>query len=99
MEGEHPLTRQIRLSEVGEAGQARLSAATLEVCGTDGSLTEFLYLHRAGVDRLSIRSGKPASAFAHGGLFRHESTRRQAAGAWRAIAQIRSILALDTVRR
>jgi hypothetical protein len=95
---EHPLTRQIRLSEVGESGQARLSAATLEVRGTDGSLTEFLYLHRAGILRLSIQPGKPAPAFAHSGLFRHESTRQKAAGAWRAIGQIRKILALDTVR-
>jgi len=99
MELEQPLTRQIRLSEVGEAGQAALSAATLEVRGTDGSLTEFMYLHRAGIERLSIRPGKPASAFVHGGLFRHASTRRQAAGAWRALAQIRAILALNTVRR
>ncbi|MEO8902695.1 MAG: hypothetical protein ABI488_11750 [Polyangiaceae bacterium] len=99
MEVEHPLTRQIRLSEVGEAGQARLSAANLEVCGTDGSLTEFLYLHRAGIERLSIRLNQPTLAFPHGGLFRHESTRRQAAGAWRAIAQLLAILALDTVQR
>jgi len=96
---EHPLTRQIRLSEVGEAGQARLSAATLEVRGSEGSLTEFLYLHRAGIERLAIRADRAAPAFAHGGLFRHDSTLRQAAGAWRAIAQIRSILALDTLRR
>ncbi|MEP7051903.1 MAG: hypothetical protein ABJB12_16175 [Pseudomonadota bacterium] len=99
MEEEHPLTRQIRLPEVGELGQARLTATTLEVRGTDGSLTEFLYLHRAGIQRLSIRPGEPASAFTHGGLFRHPSSRRQAAGAWRAIAQIRNILGLDTVRR
>ncbi len=99
MEVEHPLTRQIRLAEVGEVGQARLTAATVEVRGTDGSLTEFLYLHRAGIERLSIRPTQPAPAFQHGGLFRHESTRRQAAGAWRAIAQIRGILALDTVSR
>ena len=99
MEAEHPLTRQIRLSEVGQAGQAQLSAATVEVCGTDGSLTEFLYLHRAGIERLSIRPNQPAVAFRHGGLFRHESTRRQAAGAWRAVAQIRSILAFASVPR
>lgn len=99
MEVEHPLTRQIRLSEVGEGGQARLSAATLEVRGTDGTMTEFVYLHRAGIERLSIQPGKPAPAFAHGGLFRHEGTRRQAAGAWRAITQIRTILSMDSVRK
>jgi len=100
MEGAlHPLTRQIRLPEVGESGQARLSAATLEVRGTEGSLTEFLYLHRAGIERLSIQPGKPAPPFTHGGLFRHASARQQAAGAWRAITQIRNILALDSLRR
>ena len=97
MEALHPLTRQIRLTEVGLEGQARLSGASLEVHGADGSLTEFVYLHRAGVERLSILPDLPARPFLHGALFRHASTRRMAAGAWRAISQIRSILALDTV--
>ena len=55
MDPEHPLTRQIRLAEVGTDGQARLSSATLAVTGRDGSLAEFLYLHRAGVERLSLK--------------------------------------------
>jgi hypothetical protein len=97
MDDEHPLTRQIRLTEVGLEGQARLSAATLEVRGADGSLTEFVYLHRAGIERLSIRPDLPAPPFRHGSLFRHAGSQRLAAGAWRAIAQIRAILALDTV--
>ncbi|HEX3849523.1 MAG TPA: hypothetical protein VHW01_01075 [Polyangiaceae bacterium] len=97
MEALHPLTRQIRLNEVGLEGQAKLSAASLEVCGADGSLTEFVYLHRAGVERLSILPNLPPRPFLHSALFRHAGTRRMAAGAWRAIAQIRGILALDTV--
>jgi hypothetical protein len=97
MELEHPLTRQIRLTEVGLEGQAKLSAASLEVRGADGSLTEFVYLHRAGVERLSILPTLSPRPFSHRALFRHAGTRRMAAGAWRAITQIRGILALDSV--
>ncbi len=93
MEGEHPLTRQIRLAEVGIEGQARLSRAKLCVSGSDGSLAEFVYLHRAGIERLAIRPNLPAVPFQHAGLFRHESTRRLGGGAWRALGQIRSVLA------
>ncbi len=92
---EHSLTRQIRLAEVGAAGQARLAAASLEVRGTEGSLTELVYLCRSGVERISLRPSLPAKPFVHEALFRHSSTRRQAAGAWRAIAQMRAILSLD----
>ena len=99
MDALHPLTRQIRLNEVGLDGQAKLSAASLEVRGADGSLTEFVYLHRAGVERLSIVPNLPPQPFLHSALFRHAGTRRMAAGAWRAVAQVRSILALDTVPR
>jgi len=94
MREEHPLTRQIRLAEVGLAGQARLDAATLEVPGRDGSLAEFLYLHRAGIARLALRPDKPAPPFAHAALFRYDGTRRLAAGAWRALRQIHNLLAL-----
>jgi len=92
MESEHPLTRQIRLSEVGLEGQARLSRAALCVCGRDGSLAEFVYLHRAGVERLSLKPNLPAVPFEHAALFSHESTRRLGAGAWRALRQIRGVL-------
>ena len=94
MEAEHPLTRQIRLAEVGIEGQARLSRATLCVGGRDGSLAEFVYLHRAGIERLSLQPNAPAVPFEHAGLFRHASTRRLGAGAWRALGQIRCLLAL-----
>jgi hypothetical protein len=97
MDAEHPLTRQIRLSEVGIEGQARLSGATLEVCGADGSLIELMYLHRAGVERLAILPNRAPIPFSHAALFRHAGTRRMAAGAWRAITQIRGVLSLDSV--
>jgi len=92
MEAEHPLTRQIRLTEVGIAGQARLSESALCVRGRDGSLAEFVYLHRAGVERLALEPRLPAVPFQHASLFRHAGTRRLAAGAWRALGQIRSVL-------
>ncbi|HEY0465977.1 MAG TPA: hypothetical protein VGC79_17310 [Polyangiaceae bacterium] len=92
MEAEHPLTRQIRLTEVGIEGQARLSGATLCVRGSDGSLAEFVYLHRAGIERLSLEPDLPAVPFEHAALFRHANTRRLAAGAWRALSQIRNVL-------
>lgn len=95
MEVEHPLTRQIRLAEVGIEGQARLSRATLTVAGNDGSLAEFVYLHRAGIERLTLEPSSVAVPFAHASLFRHASTRRLGAGAWRALAQLRSVLALS----
>ncbi|HEY3253049.1 MAG TPA: hypothetical protein VGJ91_03840 [Polyangiaceae bacterium] len=96
MEAEHPLTRQIRLAEVGVEGQARLSRATLCVAGSDGSLAEFVYLHRAGVERLSLSPNQPAVPFEHASLFRHVNTRRLGAGAWRALRQIRNLLAQPT---
>jgi hypothetical protein len=95
MAAEHPLTRQIRLAEVGTAGQARLSGAALCVAGRDGSLAEFMYLHRAGVERLSLKPNLPAVAFEHASLFRHASSRRLGAGAWRALGQIRNVLGLS----
>jgi hypothetical protein len=94
MEGEHPLTRQIRLAEVGLEGQARLSRATLTVRGSDGSLAEFVYLHRAGIERLTLQPNLPARPFSHASLFKHAGTRRLGAGAWRAIAQLRTVLGL-----
>ena len=93
---EHPLTRQIRLAEVGLEGQARLSRATLEVRGSDGSLAELVYLHRAGIERLSLIPQKPAPPFRHAALFQHAGTRRLGAGAWRALAQLRSVLGMDS---
>ena len=94
MFAEHPLTRQIRLAEVGLEGQARLSRATLSVRGSDGALAEFIYLHRAGIERLALEPHLPARPFAHESLFKHAGPRRLGAGAWRAIVQLRAVLGL-----
>ena len=99
MDAEHPLTRQIRLSEVGLDGQARLTRAGLDVRGRDGSLAELSYLLRAGVERLTLTPDLPARVFAHASLFRHTAPRRLGAGAWRALTQIRSVLGLDSELR
>ena len=96
MNEEHPLTRQIRLPEVGIEGQARLAAACLEVRGRDGSLAELVYLCRAGVQRVALNPDRKPTPFVHAALFRHESSRRLAAGAWRALAQLRGILAISS---
>jgi hypothetical protein len=90
---EHPLTRQIRLAEVGVEGQAQLAAASLEVRGRDGSLAELMYLHRAGIERVALLPDRQPVPFSHSALFGHEASRRLAAGAWRALSQIRGILA------
>ncbi|HWP09711.1 MAG TPA: hypothetical protein VNN72_28410 [Polyangiaceae bacterium] len=84
--------RQKRLAEIGEAGQARLSAATHRVLGSDGALTELVYLSRAGFRAVSIDAlGKPRP-FAHERAFRHAASRKHAAGAWRALRAVTELL-------
>ena len=53
--------RQARLAEVGEAGQAKLSAAEVRCTlhGTAGAV-ERLYLERTGVTVLPAEAGAPA---------------------------------------
>jgi hypothetical protein len=87
--------RQRRLPEVGDAGQARLAAACVVVRGSDGAIIEAEYLHRAGVERLSITPGLEPKPFRHEQFFRFWAPRRIGAGAWRAIAQMREILGMD----
>ena len=96
MDSEHSLSRQIRLPEVGSEGQARLARASLSVNGRDGSLAEFVYLHRAGIERVSLSPNRTPSPFAHAALYRHASTRRLGAGAWRALAQLREVLGIGS---
>jgi hypothetical protein len=88
-------TRQRRLPEVGAAGQARILAATVEVRGRDGAIIETEYLYRAGVERLSIAPNREPVPFAHEAHFRFFASRRIAAGAWRALGELRRVLAGD----
>ena len=89
--------RQRRLPEVGEAGQARIEHAAVEVRGSDGAIIQTEYLHRAGVERLSITPRLEPEPFRHEAFFRYYAPRRIGAGAWRAIAEMRRILGLGDV--
>ncbi len=95
MFGEDRYTRQRRLREVGEAGQARIAAARLDVNDSDGALVEALYLHRAGVERVSITPRAAAEPFTHAAAFRFAATRSVGAGAWRALDKLRGVLEDD----
>jgi hypothetical protein len=87
-----PYSRQRCLPEVGDRGQQRLAQAPLVVRGTDGAIIESEYLHRAGVERVDILSYAEPVPFAHEAHFRFFASRRIAAGAWRALGQLRRAL-------
>jgi hypothetical protein len=82
-------TRQVRLAEVGEAGQARLAGATIEL-RTRGEAAEIerRYLEAAGVGRVVERSedGEPALPFE----VRDDAAREVARGAHAALASLRA---------
>jgi len=85
--------RQRLLAAVGDVGQARIAAATY-VVGSDATLSsqvEREYLSRAGATEL-VAQGEPTLAFAHAAAFRHAEAREFAAGAWRALSQLRNVL-------
>ena len=86
-------SRQLRLAEVGEPGQARLCAAEPVVGTSNAAAIERSYLLRAGVRRVSESGAPPAALpFMHAAHFRHETCRDVAEGAWLALHQIRAIL-------
>ncbi len=85
--------RQQQLVAVGELGQARIVAATYQV-GDDASVTSSVarqYLQRAGAGRFEPARDVPE--FVHAAELRHPAAREFAEGAWRALAQLRSVLA------
>ena len=88
--------RQRRLAEIGDAGQTRLLAASHRVAGSDGALGELVYLHRAGFRAVALDVLAEPRPFAHAELFRHDVTRRQAAGSWRALRAITELLGRPT---
>lgn len=85
--------RQRLLASVGDAGQRRISAATYVVSGgADPSASvEREYLARAGAELLRTRD-EAAAAFTHAAAFHHAEARDFAAGAWRALCQLRNAL-------
>jgi hypothetical protein len=88
--------RQVRLPEVGEAGQARIRDSRIEVCGNDGAILEAEYLCRAGVEVLDITPRKDPKPFRHERAFRFAASRRVGAGAWRALDQVRELLGMKS---
>lgn len=86
--------RQIRLDEVGRDGQARICTATAEVRGCDGNLVELCYLERAGFQAVMMQPHAGPPPFVHEQWFRFAESRRVAAGAWRALDQIRRALGI-----
>jgi len=85
-------SRQRRLAEVGDAGQARLERAEIGVAAGTAASIELAYLARAGVRAVLISRWQAPETFTHAAHFRHASSRRLAAGSWRALQQIKRIL-------
>jgi hypothetical protein len=85
-------SRQTRLREVGEHGQARLARATVSVEGREAAETEARYLERAGVCAVRRDPDAAPQPFAHAAIFRNAACRNEAAAAWRALQKTRAVL-------
>lgn len=85
--------RQRLLAAVGDVGQARIASATFVVPSDAAPSTEVEreYLARAGAGAL-VAGSEPPSSFVHAAVFRHAEARDYAAGAWRALSQLRNVL-------
>lgn len=96
--GDERFSRQVRLAEVGLMGQARLARSTVSICrGPDSAdptaaQIEEAYLRRAGVGRTATQATVPVP-FVHAQHFRHSRCCQVASGAWRALEQIKRVLA------
>ena len=86
-----PYVRQRTLAAVGDAGQARIEAAQYAASESGpAAAVERRYLERAGARDFSAPA--PAPAFPHTAAFRDRAARDFAAGAWRALVQLRRAL-------
>jgi hypothetical protein len=85
--------RQRLLANIGDHGQERIARASFGVASASpaAAQVEREYLERAGAVHFAPTPGGPVP-FPHTGLFEHEVAREFAEGAWRALAQLRSIL-------
>jgi hypothetical protein len=88
MHDEDRYTRQRRLHEIGDAGQARIESASVTITGGPGALVEFVYLHRAGVARATLDALSAPPPFPHAAAFRHAAALGHAAGSWRALRSL-----------
>jgi hypothetical protein len=88
-------TRQIRLPEIGEAGQERLEAAQIALSAKDGDAQAFElgYLAAAGI---TVIEGQRASAVAEGAFgalgLKDPAARAVGEGALRALVAMKEIL-------
>ena len=85
---EDRFTRQRRLPEIGDRGQARIAAECFRVAAGEEAWMERDYLARAGAGVVAINAELSPAPFVHARHFRHEATRRHASAAWRALRQI-----------
>lgn len=95
-------SRQIRLAEIGEDGQAKLCAATVAIPSSGFVRTiERRYVCRAGMSVTEGANGaSPADHAAVASLgLRHAPAREVAEGALRALAAIRDVLGLGEARK
>jgi hypothetical protein len=86
-------TRQRRLAEVGDSGQARIAAARFSVGETEEAWSEREYLERAGAGAVTSVAALELEPFAHATAFRHLASQRLGAGSWRALVALRRTLA------
>lgn len=83
------LSRQVRLAEVGEAGQARI--ASHEFALPEGDELAREYARRAGALRLVADEREDAGP--HAGTFAFDAARAVGTSAWRALRELRRALA------
>ncbi|HVH46580.1 MAG TPA: hypothetical protein VM925_29770 [Labilithrix sp.] len=88
-------TRQMRLAEIGEAGQAKLCAASVELgSGGFAKTVEERYARGAGMSVAAPGGGRSAVAVDALGL-RHDAAREVAEGALSALVSFRAVLGRD----
>ncbi|MEZ4226200.1 MAG: hypothetical protein R3B13_34960 [Polyangiaceae bacterium] len=88
------LSRQVRLAEVGEMGQARLAGLTPQI--RNGNPVEREYLERAGVARVDCSDAATQADFRHRDAFAHDAAAEVGAQAWRALMVLRAGLGVGT---
>lgn len=86
--------RQMRLGEIGVAGQLKMSRATVAVPRGPVGEAAHEYLSRAGVGLVFTADTAATMSFPHAGCFKSEECLQFAQGAWLATTKIREILGL-----
>jgi len=87
-------SRQLRLSEVGETGQASIESAEYRVRGAESAGVERTYLERAGARRILDLPDAAPEPFSHAPWFHFDAPGVVGAGAWRALESLRAALGI-----